>query len=324
MIDSADSLLRLLLDRGLVSRSGAVDGDVVTVSDPARGWFRLIEKQRAQFFAASGRNETVHARLGAAEFLPDVRIREDGLFVIETFADGLDAVEFHRVSRRIAEWLPPLIGRVLASLHTTPIAHDGAISRELPAPMRGHDPALAAPAVAQAIARVASQWTGDALLHGDLGFDRIIVAPEPQQRIHLVGWDAASLGDPAWDCGAIVESYYAWGLDPTIIKDVEGPVCPLPPYALLPLIGSFWNSYATASRLTPIESRSRLVRAFGYAGVRLIDRVNRTLRKAEPVTPQLTQMIQAAIALMTAPAAAVDSFFAAPQPPPWAPAWRTW
>ena len=169
------------------------------------------------------------------------------------------------------------------------------------------------PAVAHAMQRVASGWTGSALVHGDASFERILVAPEPQRRVHLVDWDEARIGDPAWDVGAVVESYYAWSLDPRIVKDVEGPVCPLPPHVMQLAIASFWSTYAATARLAPHEAQARLVRAFGYAGVRMLARIERMMRKPDDHGPQLTQLMQAAIALMTAPGAAVNAFFAPPR-----------
>jgi aminoglycoside phosphotransferase (APT) family kinase protein len=324
--EAADAVLRVLLDRGLVSRAAAVDGDVLCVSDAARGWVRLIEKPRAQFFVRAGdaaaREGKLFARMGAQRFLPAVRIAEPELFVAEGLADTLNGIELHRVTRRVADWLPAAIGRALAAVHAS-AAGEGIVARELPAVLRGGDPGLAAPAVAQAVARVASQWQGDALLHGDAALERIFSAPDGAREIQLVDWSDARHGDPAWDLGAVIESYYAWALDPKIVSDVEGPVCPLSAFALAAALVALRDSYSAAARLSAAESRARLVRAFAYAGVRLIARVNRALRKPEPVTPQLTQMMQASIALMTAPATAADSFFAPPRPA-WQQPWGAW
>lgn len=327
-IEPADALLRALLERELLDRARAVDGDVLFVSAPARGWFRVLEKDRVQYFIRSGgpafaRELALHERGAALPFLPAIRVadREQELLVLESFAGGLDVIEFHRVNRRVAEWLPGLIGQAMATLHAFSFTDD-AFPRTLPPPLLP-DPTQTAPAVAHAIARVAAQWTGRALLHGDAGFDRIIVAPEGQRRIHLVAWDDARFGDPAWDIGAVVESYYAWSLDPRMIKDLEDPVCPLAPLQLQQALLSFWSHYVAVARIPPAEASARLVRTFGYAGVRMIGRVSRTMQKGDPVTPTLTQMMQAALALMTSPAAAVSAFFA-PPPPASTQQWGAW
>ena len=325
-LEPADALLRALLDRELLSRARAVDGDVIFVSAPARGWFRVLEKERVQYFIRSGgdalaRELALHEH--ALPFLPAVRVadREQQLLVLESFAKGLDVVEFHRVQRRVAEWLPAVIGHALGTLHSFPLADD-AFPRTLPnALLPGNG--QVAPAVAHAIARAGAQWTGRALIHGDAGFDRIIVAPEPERRIHLVGWDDARLGDPAWDAGAVIESYYAWSLDPRMVKELEEPVCPLSPLQMQQALLSFWSSYLGAAKVQPAEGSGRLVRAFGYAGVRMMERVSRTLAKGDPVTPAITQMMQASLTLMTSPSTAVNAFFA-PPPPASRQQWGTW
>ena len=329
-IEPADALLRVLLDCELLDRARAVDGEVIFVSERERGWFRVLEKDRVQYFIRSGgpafaRELALHERAAAAlPFLPAVRIaeREAELLVLESFARGLDVVEFHRVNRRLAEWLPAAIGQALAILHSFPFA-DEAFPRTLPDALLPGDPAQTAPAVAHAVARAAAQWKGHALIHGDAGFDRIIVAPENERRIHLVAWDEARFGDPAWDIGAVVESYYAWSLDPRMIKDLEEPVCPLSPLQMQQALLSFWSSYIAAAGLQPADASARLVRAFGYAGVRMIGRVSRTIQKGDPVTPAVTQMMQAALALMTSPAAAVNAFFV-PPPPVSMQQWGAW
>ncbi|HEX2060342.1 MAG TPA: phosphotransferase [Thermoanaerobaculia bacterium] len=211
-ISTADSLLRDLLERELVSRTKAVDGDVLTVSAPERHWFRVLEKDGKQFFARGGgagleRERALYGAAGALDVLPPLRVAEDDLLVFETFGEGYDIIEFHRSGRRVAEWLPALIGRALALLHGLHVA----LPREQPARLR---PAPGtAPAVAQAIARVAAGWTGETPIHGNAGFESIIVAPEPARRIHLIGFDDACLGDPAWDLVYIYEDY-----GPTTLK----------------------------------------------------------------------------------------------------------
>jgi hypothetical protein len=315
MIVTADSLLHLLLDRGFVLREAAVDGDVITAPGPAPGWFRLMEGERAQFFACSGeavaRERMLFKRLGGLGLLPALRIDEPDVLVFETFPRAYDVVELHRTSKRVAEWLPAVVGRALAAVHGTPV-DDGVVPRTLPAMLLPTDATRRAPLVAQAVAQVAGRWQGNALIHGKAGFDRIFVASDTDPRIHLVGWDEARAGDPAWDAGAVIESYYAWALDPSFVKDVEGPVCPLSVPAMQGAIMSFWSAYGAG--LVPAEAHARLVRAFGYAGVMMIDRIDRMLRKPDNVQRQLTQMTQAAIALMTAPAAAATAFFTPPQP----------
>ena len=322
---TADAVLRDLLERGLVSAKGAVDGDALIVSAAQRGWFRVFEKERVQLFVRSrGAGYARERALLDAGVLPPLKVHDDTreLLVFETFPGGYDVVEFHRMHRRVAEWLPALIGNMLAAVHVTPVARE-AFPRDVPAQLRPQPGTM--PAVAQAMSRVAAAWTGDALLHGDAGFDRIIVAPEPQRRIHLVDWDEARIGDPAWDVGAVLEWYYAWSLEPRIVKDVEGPVCPLPPQVMQAAIASFWSTYVTTARLAAPDARTRLERAFGYAGARMLARIERMMRKPDDVGPQLTQLMQAAIALMTSPPAAVNAFFA-PPPPAWPPrqSWGAW
>lgn len=319
-----DLLLRVLRGRELLLRSSVIDGEIVIVTkDDAH--HRVLDRRGGQLFAVCGaaaaRERIVYEVEALRALLPEIVVDEDELLLLRAFDKGLDAVEHQRTTRRAAEWLPPLAGRVLAQWHraAAPLAADPRLRRDLPPPFRP-SPGTVTPQVAQAIAVVGAQWRQTTIVHGDFGFEAIYIASESDRHIQLAGWDEIRAGDEAWDVAGILESYYAWSLDANTIKAVDGPVTAIGGVELRSLITAFWIAYATEAALSPAEARALLMRAFSYAGVRMLTRIERAVGKPESA-PSLTQMMQAAMTMITAPAAVADAFLSPPPPPQWPQAW---
>jgi hypothetical protein len=334
-IGSADELLVHLLDKEIVSRASAVDGNILVIADRDKTYFRVLDKNGVQFFARSGgerfaRELALYERVRDDERLAPLRPllpevveidRDRELLVVRTFGNANDVIEHHRTAVRPAEWLPSLIGSWLAVLHrsTAGIA-DASLPSELPEALRAAGGSVGqAPAIAGAIRRVADGWRSRTMIHGEPSFERIFIASDADRRIHLAAWDEARIGDEAWDVATVIESYYAWSLDPEIVKTFEGPVCRLTGGDLRAFVIAFWNSYVAGA--APNDARALLLRAFEYCGARLLSRVDRMLIKPETAMAT-TPMIQAAMAMLTSPAAVADLFMTAlpPVPPQ---AWAT-
>jgi aminoglycoside phosphotransferase (APT) family kinase protein len=186
------------------------------------------------------------------------------------------------------------------------VAAEGALPRAVPKALTGGGTlARTAPALGQAIARVAAGLRTGTIVHGNLDFEHVFVAPEPDRRIQLVGWDGAGAGDPAWDVGAVIESYYAWALDPAIVSGIEGPVFTLDGAGLRGLLDSFWAAYASAAGLAGEVGRGLLLRAVGFAGARLVARIDAMLNAPDRAAAA-TAGVQAAAAMLTNPAVVAD------------------
>lgn len=320
--ESADELLKHLLERGLVSRRSAVDGAVVVVSDPAGAHFRVIDRRGPQLLVRSG-GEAFEREAALGELVRDDprfaalrplfprivlidRARE--LFVVETFAGANDAVEHHRLAGGPAEWFPARLGSWLAAWHraSTVLSPRTPVPQGVPPALMADGPlARSAPVVGQAIARVAAGWRPATFIHGDVDFEHVFVAPEPARRVQLVDWADARIGDPAWDIGTVIESYYAWSLDPDLVSTVEGPVCRLGGVDLRRVLSAFWGAYAATAQFAGAEARAALLRAVGYAGARLVARVDAMLdtpARAAVATPT----VQAAVAMLTTPGVVAD------------------
>jgi hypothetical protein len=315
-----------LLDAELLSRSSVVSGKLVVVCDPAETVFRFIDKGSAHLIVRAGgerfaREVTVLDTFGGDDrlaairpLLPEVALldREDELLVLRAFKDGTDVVEHHRLLVRPAEWIPPLIGAWLAAMHraSSAVVNDIALPREVPPLLRmdaGTSP------VADALRRIADGWQSNTVIHGNPVFENIFLAAE-ENSIQFAGWDEAMIGDEAWDLAAVIESYYAWSLDPSMVATVDGPVCSLTAADLRMLVTSFLDAYTAVAGLTPAATQTLFLRVIGYTGARLIALAGRLQAKPESV-PALPSMMRAAVAMITAPDVVVR-LFTTPQPAP--------
>lgn len=322
---SPQPLLMRLLDAELLSRSSVVSGRLVVVCDPAETVFRFIDKGSAHLLVRAGgerfaREVTVIDTFGSDDrlaairpLLPEVALldRENELLVLRAFKDGNDIVEHHRLLVRPAEWIPPLSGAWLAAMHRglAAVVNDIALPRDVP-PLLRLD-AGASP-VADALRRIADGWQSNTVIHGNLGFENIFLPSDGEHSIQFAGWDEAMIGDEAWDLAAVIESYYAWSLDPSMVATVDGPVCSLTAADLRMLVTSFFNAYTAVAGLTPTAAQTLFLRAIGYTGARLIVLSGRLQAKPESV-PALPSMMRAAVAMITAPDVVVR-LFTAPQP----------
>jgi hypothetical protein len=324
-------LLMRLLDAELLSRSSVVSGKLLVVCDAAETVFRFIDKGSAHLIVRNGGGErfarevTVlecirgDERLAAVRpLLPEVALldRENELLVLRAFTDGSDVIEHHRLLVRPADWIPPLIGAWLAAMHraASAVVSDIALPRDVP-PLLRID-AGASPA-ADALRRIADGWQSNTVIHGNLVFENIVIAAEGEHAVQFAGWDEAMIGDEAWDIAAVIESYYAWSLDPSMVAVVDGPVCSLTAADLRMLVTSFLNAYTGVAGLSQTAAQTLFLRAIGYTGARLIALAGRLQSKPESV-PALPSMMRAAVAMITSPDVVVR-LFAMPQaaaPPP--------
>jgi hypothetical protein len=336
-LENADALLRYLLERELVSRTSAVDGEIVIVFDKTNEHHRVIDRRGGQLFAVSGADAVARERVphelardddrfvAVRALLPEVVAIDEPneLLLLRTFDSANDAVEYQRTTRSAADWLPSLAGRSLAMWHraAVPLAGDARLRRDFPPALRPSQTTVA-PQVAQLIARVAAGWRHSTMINGDFSFERIFIASESDRRVQLAGWEEVRAGDEAWDIAGVIESYYSWSLDPSTIAAVDGPVTNVGGGELRELVTSFWNSYVSTAALPPAEARALLLRAFGYAGARMLTRIERVMSKPESA-PSLTRMMQSAMVMLTSPSVVADAFVI-PQTPQWPQGPQAW
>jgi hypothetical protein len=177
-----------------------------------------------------------------------------------------DAEDLGARARRVGHNSPvhaAQMGRIAAQCHALPRkaldALDVAFDRkphwifrleEDPSPLsslRGRSPASAAlidairatPDFNETLAWCRNHWETDALIHGDFKLENFLVAAgDANQKLRLIDWERADLGDPAWDVGCGLGAFvvhYAMQQDPDALDTA------------LPEMRAFWAAYSAAS-----------------------------------------------------------------------------
>ena len=243
---TARSVVRRLLDAGVIAPAQAVDGEVVVRNvSRSNGVFVLTADGLECVVKGPGpaagegpgslaREGRFYARVAGEPlleaFVPVPRLRGavDDLLVLERTrpgqtldeharargdpADGLVLLgralgAWRRVSPAFAE--PDLPGRlpwVMEALETPPPAavaqNEGACGLAVAVRTDG--------ALREGMTRLRRGWRRDAIMHGDVRFDNVLVEHEPPSgrlRAVLVDWEHLDRGDPGWDvAGALADA----------------------------------------------------------------------------------------------------------------------
>src|SRR6185369_338454 len=97
-----------------------------------------------------------------------------------------------------------------------------------------------------------SLWQPSTLIHCDVKLDNVLVddrdddAADGTTDIHLIDWELAQFGDPAWDVGSALHDFLAWWIftmphDNDFETMTRGARFPVD--AMQPAIRALWNSY---------------------------------------------------------------------------------
>jgi tRNA A-37 threonylcarbamoyl transferase component Bud32 len=254
------------------------------------------------------------------------------LLVVELIDGGENLSELHRRVNGFPEDVARRVGELLARYHEAsrrellPRAN-AAIFQGLPPWIlsfhltpRGSMQSLSAangqfmtilqryPDFGQALDRVRAGWRRDALIHGDMKFDNVVVrgAQTDEPTMHVVDWELADVGDSAWDVASILQAYLTWWI--ASLQRVPGnetsDEAQYPLEAIQPAIRAFWDAYVSARRLGSRDAGAELERAVRYAGARMLQTVYESMALAPSLTQHAVWQMQACVNILKEPRAA--------------------
>jgi hypothetical protein len=119
------------------------------------------------------------------------------------------------------------------------------------------------PLFRQGFARAASTWRSASLVHGDLRWANVLAMLDDEpQRLWLVDWELACLGDPAWDLGSVLADLLA----AAAVRWLEDGELP----DVWPGARAFFASYRHVAPSADVEWLELVRRSVALTGVRLI------------------------------------------------------
>lgn len=253
---------------------------------------------------ANGANLTeVHRR--ANGFPLDVARRVGGLLARYHDISGRELLP--RANAAIFQGIPPWI----LSFHLMPrgsMQNLSAANGQFMAILQGY------PDFGLALDRLRSGWRRNALMHGDMKFDNVVVCPD-DESMHVVDWELADVGDSAWDVASILQAYLTWWiatLQRVPAKEGESDGSQYPLESIQPAIHAFWDAYVSSRGLGGPEAALELERAVSYAGARMLQTVYESMAWAPSLTQHAVWQVQACINILKEPAAAATDLLGFP------------
>jgi tRNA A-37 threonylcarbamoyl transferase component Bud32 len=172
------------------------------------------------------------------------------------------------------------------------------------------------PDFGQALDRVRAGWRRDALIHGDMKFDNVVVraAQTAEQTLHVVDWELADLGDPAWDVASILQAYLTWWIASlrSVPANETDDAAEYPLETIQPAIRAFWDAYVSSRRLGGRDAGAELERAVSYAGARMLQTVYESMAWAPALTQHAVWQVQACMNILKQPRAAATDLLGFP------------
>jgi len=133
-------------------------------------------------------------------------------------------------------------------------------------------------------------WQINALIHGDIKLDNIIVLPdegnEESENVKLVDWEMLQHGDLAFDVAGAFQDYIFLWLIMTPDADSAEEMIKKVPYAfseLQPAIQTYWTAYSNTMGLDEEATKDLLHRAVLFAGFRCVQTSFEIANKFEQV-----------------------------------------
>lgn len=326
MIEQHD-VTRYLLERSLLDPAAVIDGELAIhdVSSRNRN-YRVVTRGGPSYLLKQPVGEegiwtvaneaAVYQRLaavgdGMAHFLPTFYgyDAEGRVLVLELLQDAEDLRGFHARTGRFAPGPAALVGSALGALHRTTRAVpsgnalNGAawiLSVHRPDARLFRDVSAAglemirvvqgAAGFPEALDRLREEWLPTALIHGDVKWDNCLrtVGTDGDERVRLIDWESASLGDPAWDIGSALSQYLSFWLFSIPVTGAEPPerfpeLARYPLDDMKPATTACWHAYVKARRLDDGSAAREMLRAVRFAGARLVQ----TAFESAQVMPQM-------------------------------------
>jgi Phosphotransferase enzyme family len=141
------------------------------------------------------------------------------------------------------------------------------------------------------------------LIHGDIKWMNFLVnGPKGREKINLIDWEIADIGDPLWDVAGIFMSILMMAVaeSPYQPKDMSGfpinePIKALAP--CWPLMAGFWRTYLQKINYTLHDTSAGLEKALHFTGARLIQTAIEYNMHSNELNPNANRLLLACIAL---------------------------
>ncbi|HJQ40602.1 MAG TPA: phosphotransferase [Thermoanaerobaculia bacterium] len=160
------------------------------------------------------------------------------------------------------------------------------------------------PDYGRALDRLRNQYHPNALIHGDMKFDNVLLLPSSEIRI--IDWELSDAGEDLWDTGAVLQSYITacvLATQGTMAVTVE---------PVQPAMRAFWDEYVRARGIPEGQADAYLERCVAYAGARMLQTALETLVFSPGMTAHVALALQCSLNILRDSSAAVRDLLGVP------------
>lgn len=162
---------------------------------------------------------------------------------------------------------------------------------------------LSEPSFKERVREVKQKWDVTSLIHGDIKFQNFLIDLTGDHSIRLIDWEVADLGDPLWDCAAILQSYilpWIFNLDqknvPQLYQSME---------VSIPSIHAFWEEYRDSTS----HQSANLIKLIEYCAIKLLHTCYESHVQAPALGSSGVKLLQLSLNMLTNPQNAITQFF---------------
>lgn len=346
MIEQAD-VARYLLERSLLTPATVLDGELAIRDASSRnrnyrveardGPSLLVKQPAAEDGLWTVANEAaVYQRLTAAgsevaSHLPAFvgYDPQERVLVLELLRDAEDLHSLHLRKGAFPPQPAALVGAALGVLHRSTATEPGGPAPDQAAWILSIDRPDArlfrevsevglelirivqgAEGFSDALAGLRGRWRVGALVHGDVKWDNCLHdADGGRERVRLIDWESAALGDPAWDIGSALSQYLSFWLFSIPVTGADPPerfpeLAVYPLEEMKPALSACWRAYVNARGLDEGSAALELDRAVRFAAARLVQTAYESAQMLVQLESSTVLHLQLALNVLRRPAAA--------------------
>jgi aminoglycoside phosphotransferase (APT) family kinase protein len=335
-----------LCKRRLLSRADVVDGEVRVFDVSRRNHdFKVLCRSGTSLFIKQGqmrdgfssvrREAQVYALLGnsspGTSVYPNVpRFLDydevEDVLVVEFLTTAIDLRRYDRQRRSPSTRAATQLGTALATLHhcSRPTDTVERLGAGEPGVLMAQRPGLALlrdfsgasidlvrliqgdTELNRHLETLRHEWRSDALIHHDVRWDNILVAPRTG-AVTLIDWETAAVGDPAWDVGSAVGDYLShWLLSIPASGDTPPDqvlhLARRPLATLQPAMAALWRGYCRTAELGRDQQAEFTVQVARFTGLKLVQSAIEQVQMLPTWTVSAICQLQVGANMMAQPA----------------------
>lgn len=268
------------------------------------------------------------------DIIPDYLFFDDkkNVLITKVIAQGVNLTQYHYQQNKFDQIIANKIGSALGRYHDKVEigqVDQSIFTKDFPWVLNYHQQAFQQfpnmkngtqqihqiindfPDFIQKIEALKTEWKCDALIHGDMKWDNIMVFNNKGELdIRIIDWELANLGDKRWDIGAVIQSYLSFWIvnmpqDHSVSSQDLIANARFKLEDMQPSIRGFWDAYLKEINIGKNQENELLENSVRFAAVRMIQTAFEYLQGSEHMSPFGINMLQVSLNILSQPKDAI-------------------